>query len=88
MIQTIGWMGGLLFAFCGVPQALKSYRDGHSDGISHVFMWMWLAGEILMQVYVLLKHGFDLPLLVNYWINTLFVIIIAYYKYRPRRPSA
>lgn len=85
MIEAIGWLGGLLFAFCGAPQALKSYRDGNSDGISHLFLWMWFAGEILMQIYVIGQHGFDMPLLVNYWINTLFAGIIAYYKYKPRR---
>lgn len=86
-IDTIGWIAGLLFAFCGLPQAYKSYKEGHSKGISHLMIWMWLVGEILMQVYVLGKHGFDMPLLVNYWINTVFVLVIVRYKYRPRRTS-
>ena len=80
-VEIIGWIGSLLFAFCGLPQAIKSYRDGHSDGISHGLIWMWLIGEILMQVYVFIKHGFDMPLMVNYWVNTLFVVIILKYKY-------
>ena len=85
MIEYIGWLGGLLFAFCGAPQAFKSYKEGNSDGISYIFLWMWGLGEILMQVYVIIQHGLDLPLLVNYWINTIFVLIIGYFKYKPRQ---
>lgn len=84
MIEAIGWLAGLLFAFCGLPQSIQSYRQGHSNGISNLFMGMWLSGEILMQVYVYMKHGMDYPLLVNYWINTLFCIIILKYKFFPR----
>jgi len=85
MIESIGWIAGLLFAFCGLPQSIKSYKDDHSRGISNLFMWMWLVGELLMQVYVYLKHGLDMPLLVNYWINTIFCIVILKYKYWERR---
>jgi len=80
MIDLLGYIGGFLFAFCGLPQAWKSYKDGNSDGISMSMILMWLSGEILMQIYVFLQHGLDLPLLINYWINTFFVAIILYYK--------
>lgn len=85
MIEIIGWIAGILFAFCGLPQALKSFRDGHSDGISYGLIYMWLGGELLMQYYVLIKHGLDMPLLVNYWINSIFVVIILKYKHFPRK---
>lgn len=87
MIESIGWLGGLLFAFCGLPQAIQCYRQGHSRGTNSLFIWMWFAGEILMQIYVLVKHGLDLPLLVNYWINTIFVLIIIKFKYWERDES-
>lgn len=82
MIETIGWIASFMFAFCGAPQAYKSYKEKHSNGISWLFIIMWIIGEVLMQVYVLAKHGLDLPLLVNYWINTLFAAVILYYKLR------
>jgi uncharacterized protein with PQ loop repeat len=86
-VEAIGWIAGFLFAFCGAPQAYKSYKEGHSDGISWIFIGMWLVGEILMQIYVILKHGFDMPLLVNYWVNTIFSAIILYYKIKPREEN-
>lgn len=80
MIDLLGYVGGFLFAFCGLPQAWKSYKDGHSDGVSLMMILMWLSGEILMQLYVYLQHGLDLPLLLNYWVNTVFVFVILKYK--------
>lgn len=85
MIDAIGWIAGLLFGFCGLPQALKCIRDGKSEGISKAFLLMWLTAELLMQAYVLSKHGFEMPLLVNYWLNTAFCLVIAKYMFFPRR---
>jgi uncharacterized protein with PQ loop repeat len=84
MIETIGWIASFLFAFCAAPQAWLCYKKGNADGTSAMLLWMWGLGEILMQVYVILKHGWDMPLLVNYWVNTFFVAIIFKYKYWPR----
>jgi uncharacterized protein with PQ loop repeat len=84
IIELIGWTAGILFAFCGLPQAIMCHKQGHAKGVSSVLIWMWLSGEILMTTYVLAKHGLDLPLLVNYAVNTIFVAIIMKYKYFPR----
>ena len=84
-IEIIGWTASILFSICGLPQAYQSVKSGNSHGISSMFLYLWLAGEILMQVYVIYKHSLDMPLLVNYWINTFFVLIILYYKIRPRK---
>lgn len=84
MIEIIGWIGSTLFALCGLPQAIQCYKQGHARGVSKLFLWMWLLGEILVQYYVYSKHGMDLPLLVNYWINTVFCLVIARYMYWER----
>lgn len=85
MLELTGWIAGLLFAFCGLPQCIQCVREGHARGINSLFIWMWFLGEVLMQVYVFFKHGFDMPLLVNYWINTVFVCVIIKYKYWERK---
>lgn len=84
MVELIGWTGGILFAFCALPQAVMSYRQGHSNGVANLLLLMWGSGEILSMGYVLLKHGFDLPLLFNYVMNLLFIAVISYYKFFPR----
>ena len=84
MIEQIGWVASFFFAICALPQALLAYKQGHARDVSLSFLILWLMGEILMQVYVISKHGFDKPLLFNYWINTLFIIIILKYKIKER----
>jgi len=78
--EKIGWLGAILFALCGLPQAIQSIQDGHSNGISWVFLLMWLVGELLTLYYVWKKDSKLLPLLFNYVLNIIFVGIILFYK--------
>ncbi len=32
MIELVGWIAGLLFAFCGLPQAIQCYNKGALEG--------------------------------------------------------
>jgi len=84
MIEFVGWFGGLLLTFCGVPMALQSYKEGHSKGINMLFLQMWLWGEIALLVYILFQPILMLPLLVNYLFNIILVLIILKYKIYPR----
>jgi len=84
MIEQIGYVGGLMLAFCAVPQVYQCVKTGNADGLSKGFLLLWLGGEILMQIYVITKHGFDMPLLINYWFNTLLCLIIGKYMFFPR----
>lgn len=77
-METIGWIGSLLLAFCGLPQAVKCYREKSAKGIDWGFLLAWFIGELLAFLYVLPKM--DLPLLVNYSANLLFLTVILYYK--------
>lgn len=84
-IETIGYISAILFAGCGFPQALLSWKAGHSRGISAAMLWMWFWGEILAIIYVIGKIGFDKPLLLNYTVNIVFLVIILKFKYQERR---
>jgi len=86
MLDLIGWVGSILFAISAIPQAWKSYKDGHSDGISASFLWMWFCGEILVMIYTIPKLLW--PLLFNYTFNIILLIIILTYKYFPRKNMA
>lgn len=79
-METIGWIGGMLLATCAFPQVIKVWRDGNADGMSHLNVWLWCFGEIFMLAYVLLQQ-FSFPLLLNYGLNLIFVLIIIYFKY-------
>lgn len=81
-LEIVGWLGGLLLTVCGIPQAWKSYKEGHSEGMSMSFLQMWFWGEVLLTVYVLPKMLY--PLIANYVLNIFVAGIILWYKLRPR----
>jgi uncharacterized protein with PQ loop repeat len=81
-MDTIGWIGSLLLAFCGLPQALKCYREKHANGLDWGFLGAWFIGEVMTFAYVLPKM--DLPLMANYSANILFLCVILYYKLFPK----
>ena len=85
-MEIIGWIGSALFALCGLPQAVQSTREGHSHGLSWLFLLMWFWGEIFTLCYVWPKM--DYPLLANYFVNMVFVVIILFYKIFPRAKNA
>jgi hypothetical protein len=81
-LNVIGWIGSGCFAICAVPQAYTAVRQGHSNGISWLFLALWLTGEVLTIAYVLPK--WDFPLLVNYFGNLACLLVILHYKIKPR----
>ena len=77
-LETIGWFGSIALAFCGLPQAIESIRNGNSNGITWGFLSMWLFGEVCTLLYIIPKSS--PPLIVNYSFNILFLIVIIKYK--------
>lgn len=82
-METIGWIGSILLAFCGLPQAIESWRTKNSDGLTWSFLLMWGMGEVFTIIYILPKWHW--PLIFNYTANLIFIGIILYYKIKPRR---
>lgn len=82
-MEIIGWVGAAFLALCGIPQMIKSIKDGHADGIADLFIIMWGVGEVLMFIYVLPIMSY--PLLANYLLNILIIAVILKYKVFPRK---
>jgi uncharacterized protein with PQ loop repeat len=83
MIESVGYIGGLLLALSGLPQALKSLREGRTGDISTALLWMWVVGEGFMFVYTAVKAP-TVPLLLNFGANFVLVGLITWYYYFPR----
>jgi uncharacterized protein with PQ loop repeat len=77
-MESIGWFSGIMLAFCGLPQAYHSIKYGNSDGVSWGFLSMWGLGEIFGLIYVVSLSS--APLTFNYFLNIIFISIIARYK--------
>lgn len=82
MIEFMGYVGSICLALCGIPQAITCYKQGHSEGIAPMFLWLWVLGEVFAAGYIIATQNW--PLIVNYAVNTVVVGIILKYKYFPR----
>lgn len=82
MVELLGWLGAICFAICGLPQTIKVVKDGHGDGLSKPFLWLWFWGEIFTLVYVCIGK-FSWPLFFNYAVNLTFLSIMLKYNYFP-----
>lgn len=85
MADLLGWLGCLCFTLCGIPQAWKSYKDGHSLGMTQSFIFLWLGGEVFYIGGTLLKFGWVSWIMWNCIISIVVMLPIAYYRIRPRR---
>jgi uncharacterized protein with PQ loop repeat len=83
MLELSGIIGAILFAFCGLPQAITCIKTGNSRGLSWTFLIMWFFGEIFTIIYILPKH--DYILLGNYIMNFAFLLIMLKYKIWERK---
>lgn len=84
-LETIGWIGSIAFALSALPQAIKSYREGHSYGISWGLIFFWTVGEWCSLAYVLPMWKW--PLIINYLGNIVFCGIVTWYKFFPREDA-
>jgi uncharacterized protein with PQ loop repeat len=85
MIKYFGIIASILFILATVGQVVKSIRDGHSQGISHILIWTLLVGFVLMTIYVISEIGWDSALLSSYILQFILWMITARYKYFPRK---
>lgn len=83
--ETIGWIGNILFAICGVPQVIKTYRSKSAKDLSALFLWFWLMGELLTFVYIVVgdwQNGIShFPLYFNYMVNIFMACYLIWAKY-------
>ena len=83
--QILGWIGSLAFTLCAAPQAVRCWRQGHAEGLSSLFLCIWLMGEVCMLAAVPLQCGWVPWLMISYIGNTLCLLVIIRYHLRPRK---
>lgn len=86
-VASIGWIGSGLLAFCGLPQAVSSWRNKNSDGLTYLFLFMWSGGEIATLIFITsaITFEYSAPLLLNYSANLIFLAVIIWFKLFPKR---
>lgn len=81
--NVLAWLGQMLLLVCSLPQAFKSYRDGHSAGLSVYMIWLWGLGMFFSFFYFLMTA--QVPATINYGFNIFVWAIIAKYYHFPRK---
>jgi len=78
----LAWTGAAALSVCGVPQAIQSIQQGHSQGVNGWFLVIWTIGELCTLAYICLEPSVrsSKPLMTNYLLNALIVGVIGYYK--------
>lgn len=80
LVEIIGWIGGILFAICAIPQAYDCYKQKHGKGLSWLFLILCIMGEICTLIYVSIDR-FSWSLIINYIANLIALTFIVYYKW-------
>ena len=83
MIEALGWTANFIFMISAAPQAYMSWRQGHSRGLSMGMVGLWCTGEFLALIYGVLVE-LPAPVMFNYCINLVFMLIILRYYFLPR----
>lgn len=78
MIDIVGYVGAACLALCAAPQAIKSFKDKRTVGISIWFLLLWYVGEILTLIYIV-STTMQIPLVINYIFNIVCITIIIFY---------
>lgn len=76
--KICGYIGGILLALCGAPEAYLALKTGDS-ALSWTFLAMWGIGEVCILIPVLFKIK-EKYLILNYLLNVVFIGIICLCK--------
>lgn len=78
--ELCGWAGCILLAVCGVPEAIKAFRE-KSTGLTWGLLLMWFFGELLALIYC--ANLGKWPLVLNYTVNIIILLPVLWYKVWP-----
>ena len=83
-METIGYLGGLLLAICGIPEVIRTIKDKRCH-LGWPFLLLWFFGEVFMEIYAFGLS--DFPLIFNYTFNLVLVGIMLIYKIKTKWDS-
>lgn len=78
MIGLLGWISAWCLALCGLPLCIHILRTKKVDGVSVLFAWLWVVGEITGLIYVL-HEAPRFPLIANFVVNlglSAFLVVL------------
>jgi uncharacterized protein with PQ loop repeat len=83
LVNFFSWIGAFILFFRALPQAFKSWKDGHSDGLSPSMLWLWLIGSCFILPHLLYQQ--DWATSIIYFSNVFAVFIMIWFLYYPQK---
>lgn len=80
LIQVFGLVGGSLFAYAAVPQAIRTIRAGKHLGTPIDIITAIFFGTLVMYSYLHATRGFDWVLAVNYTVEAISWGVLFWYR--------
>ena len=81
IFYILGWAGSISLAICALPQVVQVISKESAGDLNSAFLLLWLFGEVAMLVYLAGTRRGTSVLYFNYVLNSIFLLIIAYYKF-------
>ena len=79
-VEVFTWVGAVLLALCGLPQAVRAYRRPESTrGLSWAFLSAWGFGELAMTAGMLGYVSWHV--IGNYLLNITFILYMSAVKW-------
>ena len=83
MSSLFGWIASLCFFVCGVPQAVKCFKEKSAKGMSSGTLFFYLTGELSLMTSNLSMTEYNIPLLTSTAFNILCLLVVVRYKVFP-----
>jgi uncharacterized protein with PQ loop repeat len=80
LFEILAWIGNICFVLSGLPQAYRSIKEKHSNGISGWMLILWFLGNGLSLIYVLSLPTISVSLILGYVCSLINIGVISYYK--------
>ena len=85
-MEAFGWIGQMMLLVCSLPQAYMSWKNGHSNGLSRLMIWLW-GGGMFFSVFYFIAEA-KTPAIINYTFNLAVWGVIAWYHHFPRKTTS
>lgn len=82
--QAVGWLGSLFLALAGIPQLVKTIREGHARGMDWWYLVLLWSGFLAMFAFTIRSHA-AIQLTLSYALQLLVFTTIVFYKAFPRK---
>jgi MtN3 and saliva related transmembrane protein len=85
MLETLGYIAGILTTVAFVPQVMQIYRTKSAKDVSLAMFLLFTVGVALWLAYGIMTHSF--PVVVANTVTLMLSFVILYFKWKYSKTS-